>query len=194
MRFYNVNVESDDYVPAVKQIYAELGIKSVDMIFATDLFRYLNNPRATIRKTRKLIAHDGVLMIRDCDDSSRLAHPDPKGLLGEIIACSEKAPGMPNFHIGRELPNLIRDGGFKISDVQVDIYNTANLSFEEKEDFFLGSFGSRKSIAKQMLELDDTPNAITTRLIECIDEMEDLFYNSDFWYGESNLLFIAEKQ
>ncbi len=193
MKFYSIDLQTDQYVPGIKAIMEELGIDGFDIIFTSDLFRYLNNPMITIRNTRKLLKRNGMLIVRDCNDANKLAYPDEEGLLKSIVDYSEKAHGMPNFFIGRELPLLIQNGGFTICDIRLDLYNTVNLSYEEKEDFFLSTFGSRKSIAKQIIESGNAPKSDLNKLVEHIDEFENIFFGSNFWYSESNLIFIAKK-
>ena len=193
MKFYQADVQTEDYVPQMQAIMEQLGIDGFDLVFSSDLFRYLNNPQLTIRKTRKLLRSGGMLIIRDCDDSGKMAYPDEEKLLEGIITQAEKAPGMPNYRIGRELPLLVRNCGFRICDVMNDIQTTLNLSFEEKEEFFLSTFGSRKSIAKQILGKDVAKDSLQ-KLVEHIDRMEEIFYNADFWYSETNMLLLAEKQ
>jgi succinyl-CoA synthetase beta subunit len=89
---------------------------------------------------------------------------------------------------------MIRNSGFAICEVLTDICTTVNMTFEQKENFFISTFGSRKSIARQIAARDGVETEELTHLISYIDRMENLFYNTDFWYSESNLLFVAQKQ
>lgn len=193
MKFYQAELQTDDYTTTVRRIFDELGIDGVDMVFTTDLFRYLNNPGSVIRSTRKLLRKDGALIIRDCDDSNKMAYPDEGGVLDRITALCRNTPGMPNYYVGRELPLIIRNGGFKVCDVRLDINTTINMSFEEKEEFFFTTFGSRKSIARQMAERSPELKDSVDRLISSVDDLENIFYDMNFWYSESNLIFIAER-
>lgn len=192
MKFYAADVQSEDYVPKMKAILAELGIDGVDLVFTSDLFRYLTDPKCAIRSTRKLLCPDGMLIIRDCDDSNKLAYPDREQHLRAIVDNSNKAPGMPNYYIGRELPLLIRNCGFSICDIRMDIHTTINMRYEEKEEFYLSTFGSRKSIALQVMDSVSRKGELQN-LVSAIDKLEDSFYDSDFWYSESNLAFIAKR-
>ena len=193
MHFCQADVQSEEFVPTMKEIFASLGIEGVDLIFTSDLLRYLNVPQLTVRRCRKLLGPGGMLVIRDSDDSQKLACPDPEGLLKKITDNSYKAPGMPNYHIGRELPQLIRNGGFEICEILIDIHSTANLKYEEKEAFFLSTFGSRKNIALQVMERETVPRPDLKQIVECVDKLEEIYFNSDFWYSESNMVFIAAK-
>ena len=193
MHFFAVDVQEDTYVQEMQQIMDSLGISSFDIMFTSDIFRYLNNPRTTIRNTRKLLTRDGILLIRDGDDAGKLAYPDQERYLQAIVTNSEKAPGMPNYRIGRELPLMIRNSGFTLCDIRTDIHTTIQMSYEEKEEFFLSTFGSRKSIAKQALSSPINGKKELENLIAAIDHLENSFYDADFWYSESNLLFIAQK-
>ena len=193
MKFYAADVTDPGYVAQMKGILAELGIEGIDLAFTSDLFRYLNDPKAAIRSTRKLLCPDGMLIIRDCDDSNKLAYPDRERHLRTIVDNADKAPGMPNYYIGRELPLLIRNCGFAICDIRVDIHTTINMTYEEKEEFFLSTFGSRKSIALQVMDSQVSRKTELQSMISAIDRLEDSFYDADFWYSESNLAFIARK-
>lgn len=194
MKFYCADLQTGDYVKTVGEIFRELGISGADIIFTTDLFRYLNNPGAVIRSSRKLLNKDGMLIIRDCDDSNKMAHPDEDGALDKILSLCRSTEGMPNYYIGREMPLIIRNGGFNISDVRLDIHTTLNMSYEEKEEFFFTTFGSRKSIARQMAERNPAERSTVEELIAAIDSFEENFYDMNFWYSESNLIFIAGRE
>lgn len=100
---------------------------------------------------------------------------------------------MPNYYIGRELPLIIRNSGFKVCDIKIDLLTTVKMTFEEKEEFFIGTFGSRKNIAKQILEIEDSSKETVESFIKSIDKFEEIFYDLNFWYRESNLVFIAKK-
>lgn len=193
MQFFAADVQGDTYVSELRKIMESLGIDGFDMMFTSDIFRYLNNPRATIRSTRKLLTDDGILIIRDSDDANKIAYPDKEKYLQTIIEKTEKAPGMPNYRIGRELPLLIRNSGFTLCDIRTDIHTTIQMNYEEKEEFFLSTFGSRKSIAAQVLSSPINGKKELENLIAAIDNLENTFYNADFWYSESNLVFIAQK-
>ena len=193
MKFYQLDLQSADYVPYVQNVMRELGIDGIDIAFSSDLFRYLNNPALTMRNTRKLLRRDGMLIIRDCDDSNKMAYPDRDGILNEIVDISEKLTGMPNFYIGRELPLLIRNGGFDITDVRLDIESTINMTFEEKEDFFRSTFASRKNIANQIRESGSEQTDLIDRMSRSIDRFENIFFDMNFWYSESNMIFIGKK-
>ena len=193
MKFYQLDLQSADYVPTVQAVMEELGIDGIDIAFSSDLFRYLNNPALTMRNTRKLLHRDGMLIIRDCDDSNKMAYPDRENVLAEIVDTSEKLTGMPNFYIGRELPLLIRNGGFAITDVRLDIESTINMTFEEKEDFFRSTFTSRKNIAEQIRHSGSEQVEMIDRVCDAIDRFENMFFDMNFWYSESNMVFIGKK-
>jgi len=193
MQFFAMDVQADSYVPQMRKVMEQLGIEGIDLVFTSDIFSYLNNPRTTIRSTRKLLRSDGMLIIRGCDDSNKLAYPDPGNYLRAIVENARKAPGMPNYLIGRELPMLIRNSGFALCDIRMDIHTTIHMTYEEKEEFFLSTFGSRKNIALQILGSQVTRKTELQELIQAIDDLEDCFYDGDFWYSESNLAFIAQK-
>jgi len=104
MKFYEVDVEREDYLCKMNEIFSELDISGVDMIFSTELLRYLNNPGAFIRNSRKLLNKSGLFLIREGDDENKMAYPDPDNLLQRVISHSKAIQGMPNYNIGRELP------------------------------------------------------------------------------------------
>ena len=194
MKFYCVDVESSDYVCNIQKICREERIEGFDIVFSSNIMRFLNNPQACIRNTRRILRSGGMMILREGDDATKIAYPDPEGILRAIEQSSAKAPGMPNYTVGRELPGMIRNSGFVICDVLTDICTTVNMTFEQKENFFISTFGSRKSIARQIAARDGVETEELTHLISHIDRMENLFYNTDFWYSESNLLFVAQKQ
>lgn len=193
MKFYNVDIQGEDYITEINKIIEELDINGIDIVFVSDVFRYLNSVQTTIRNTRKLMKNGGYLIIRDCDDSNKIAYPDKKNILKEIVNTSINIQGMPNYFIGRDLPLIIANCGFKIKDIKVDLLTTIKMSFEEKEELFTGTFGGRKNIAKQILEIEDSSKEVVESLIKSIDKFEEIFYDLNFWYRESNLVFIAQK-
>lgn len=193
MKFYNIDIQGEEYVNDINKITNDLGIEGIDIVFVSDVFRYLNKVQTTVRNTRKILNNGGYLIIRDCDDSNKIAYPDKKNILKEIVNSSLSIQGMPNYYIGRELPLIIRNSGFKVCDIKIDLLTTVKMTFEEKEEFFIGTFGSRKNIAKQILEIEDSSKETVESFIKSIDKFEEIFYDLNFWYRESNLVFIAKK-
>lgn len=193
MKFYRVEIQSDTYVSTICGIMAELGISEIDIVFAADIFRYLNNAQTPLRNTRKLLRNGGFLLCKGCDDSKKMAYPDKENLLQSVLDSCSSLHGMPNYYIGKELPLMIQNAGFEIRGIKIDLLTTLNMSFEEKEKFFLGTFVRRKNIANHILVRDPSTKAEVDRLIGYIDSFEEIFYNTSFWYSESNLLFIAQK-
>ena len=195
MKFYEVDVEKDGYLFAMTTIFEELGISCVDMIFSTELLRYLNNPGAFIRNTRKLLSKNGLFLIREGDGENKMAHPDPDNLLQSVIARSQAINGMPNYRIGRELPLLLCNNGFSIFDILSDMQCTVGASFEEKEDFFKASFACRRTLAENIMA--NTSDEKTKRELEnfctLIRDFENIFYEVNFWYSEFRLICIGKK-
>jgi SAM-dependent methyltransferase len=193
MKFYRVEIQSDTYVSTICGIMAELGISEIDIVFAADIFRYLNNAQTPLRNTRKLLRNGGFLLCKGCDDSKKMAYPDKDNLLQSVLDSCSSLHGMPNYYIGKELPLMILNAGFEIRGIKIDLLTTLSMSFEEKEKFFLGTVVRRKNIANHILIRDPSTKAEVDRLIGYIDSFEEIFYNTSFWYSESNLLFIAQK-
>ena len=195
MKFYEVDVEKDDYLLRMSKIFEELGISHVDMVFSTELLRYLNNPGAFIRRSRKLLSKSGLFLIREGDDENKMAHPDPENLLQCIIATSQALNGMPNYRIGRELPLLFSNNGFSVFDIFSDMQCTVGASFEEKEDFFKASFACRATLAENIMKStkDEKVKHDIGEFCNLIHNFEDIFYEVNFWYSEFSLICIGKK-
>ncbi len=193
MKFYAVEIQNSTYVDNLRKILEENCIDAIDIVYCADVFRYFSNAQTSIRNTRRFIRSGGFLISKGGDDSKKMAYPDEDRLLDELIGCCRRLNGMPNYDIGKELPLFIQNAGFIIRDIKIDLMSTINMSFEEKEKLFIGTFVRRRNIAKQILARDPMAKAEVDRLIKAIDRFEEIFYNANFWYSESNLLFVAEK-
>ena len=193
MKFYQVELQCQSYAEKIRAILDENGIDEIDIVFAADLFRYLNCPQIPLRCTRKILRKGGFLICKGCDDSKKAAYPDPSDCLGKLLNSCRLLPGMPNYYIGKEMPILLANAGFRIKSIMTDIISTVNMSFEEKEELFLSSFTRRKNIANKILQRDPHTEPHVEKLLAEIDDFENIFYNTGFWYSDSTLLFIAQK-
>lgn len=194
MKFFEVDVEKDSYLPTMAKIFSELGIASVDMVFSTELLRYLNNPSAFIRNSRKLLNQGGMLLLREGDDENKMSYPDHENVLQSIIRKSSTLHGMPNYRIGRELPLLLGNNGFSVFDILSDMQCTVGLSFEEKEDFFKASFACRRTLAENLAAAKEgSEQREIDEFCALIDRFEAMFYEINFWYTEFSLLCIGKK-
>lgn len=194
MKFYNVEIQNKSYPDRIAEILKENGIEAVDIVFASDIFRYLNAPGMPIRGTRKFLRRGGYFICKGCDDSKKTAYPDGENILGKVLDACNALQGMPNYYIGKELPIMLQNSGFHIRNIMMHLISTVNMSFEEKEELFLGTFGRRKNIANQILRRDPNTKQKVEGLLNAIDEFEDIFYNMNFWYSEATFLYVAQKE
>ena len=193
MKFYAVEIQGYSYVDDIRAIMRDNGIDAIDIVYSADVFRYFNHVQAALRNTRKLLRGGGFLIAKGGDDSKKMAYPDEDNLLLDVVNACRRLRGLPNYYIAQELPLNMQNAGFTIRDIKIDLQSTINMSFEDKEKLFIGTFVRRKNIAKQILAHDPSTELEVEALIAAIDRFEDIFYNSNFWYSESNLLFVAQK-
>lgn len=190
MRFIEAELQEEDYPCRIRRAMEEDGFRQLDIVFASGLFRYLTDPMKVLKSTRRLMKSGGILILRDCDDGTATMHPDPEGRWAEVENRSEDTRGMPNYHVARELPTLLSKCGFEVVGVRLASINSPTLSYDEKEDWFLSSFGQRREIAKQALAAG---NREAEKLIRAIDRFEEVFFDRDLFFSESDLILLARK-
>lgn len=194
MKFYAVEIQSESYVERLRDILKENGIDAIDIVYCADVFRYFTNAQTCIRNTRKFMRAGGFLISKGGDDANKMAYPDEEHRLDDLLDACRRLNGMPNYDVGRELPLFIQNAGLYIREIKIDLMSTINMTFEEKENLFIGTFTRRKNIAKQILSRDPLARAEVERLISAVDRFEEIFYDASFWYSESNMLFVAQKK
>lgn len=190
MRFIEAELQKEDYPARIRGAMEEDGFRQLDIVFASGLFRYLTDPMKVLKSTRRLMKSGGILILRDCDDGTATMHPDPEGRWAEVENRSADTKGMPNYHVARELPTLLSKCGFEVVGVRLASLNSPTLSYDEKEDWFLSSFGQRREIAKQVLAAG---NREAEKLITAIDRFEEVFFDRDLFFSESDLILLARK-
>ena len=189
--FRKVDLEDPFFDEQLRDIMIELGIESFDIMFGALVFHHLKKPITVLKKLRRMISHDGYMVVRGSDDGSVIALNDD-GLTKKIVDKCQNTVGFSDRQNGRKLYNQLANAGYRNICLQTFLKDTSNKSIDERDELFFERFSYRINYFQKILAQD--PNNQQKRndylfMKYALEELEEMFSEHDFWYCEHD--FIA---
>ena len=194
--FVQLDLEGSDWTERLEETMRELNISKFDVIFSALMFHHLQHPEKVLKKIRKYLSDSGFLYIRTCDDDEIEAYPDENGLVKNTLLSTYQVSGMSDRIHGKKLYGQLYRSGYR--DIQIKSYyvTTAQMNVEERLRLFFDIFYWRKNRLKKQLNMDPANEDYLNEYslyCERMDEIEDLFYNPDFYFRVAGPIAIACK-
>lgn len=193
MIFETVDVESDDFETKLREIMDRLDITHIDIVFSALTLLHLKNPDRVLRKLRGLMEKGSYIILRGSDDGSKLCYPGTE-LMESIIKKSLSLKGASDRFNGRKLFAQLSNAGYR--DVKMFSFMTdlSQFPFDERESLFEESFSYRIDNFKRAL--DANPDGEKEKedyewMKEALEEFENMFFKTDFWYCEYDYVGIG---
>ncbi len=133
--FFNLDVESPDFLPSLRKIMKEEGIEGFDIIYLSFVLMHLQNPDALLLKLKKLLNDDGTLVVVEPDDSLSFLCPDEEGLLKGFMEILDKDKYSGNRRLGREIEIKLIDCGYQVALPVYSIHG-AFADKQKKDDIY----------------------------------------------------------
>lgn len=193
--YYVTDIESDEFDEKIQAIMCENQIEKFDVIYIALVLHHLKEPLNFLKKVRKLLSKDGIVIVRGSDDGSKLAYND-NGLMKNIIELTLSVPDVSDRYNGRKIFSQLKKSGFADVDVFSYMRDISSLDFEERENLFNESFSYRINYVKREYEAD--PHSTQKRnnfldMEELLAKFQERFYDSTFWYCEYDYIAVAKK-
>ena len=196
MKGYTYDLESITFSDDLETIRKENNIDKFDIIYSSLCFHHLNSPKRVLKNLRPFLKQDGYIVIRTCDDGQDVFHPDPKGLIRQVLDRSEAPPGMSNRHNGREMPEILFKSGYKDIVRHDNSIDTLGKTPEERNIMFQNSFNWRKNYYRRYMDFADNKEQALSEyqwISEALDEIEDMYSDSLFYYCYITPTYVAKR-
>lgn len=190
-KYYHANIESDDFLDQMSNIMEENKIAKFDCIFLALVIHHLGDPKKALRKLRKLLKPNGVIIVRGSDDKSKLCSDTE--LLNQIIDKTLMQSGVSDRLNGRKIFTQLETTGLKNIKIYSFARDTSTLDWEEKTCLFNESFSYRINYFKKNLDREQTNKALCEfkEMEKLLAKFEDRFYDPDFWYCEYDYIGVG---
>lgn len=193
--FTNIEVESDEFEAKMKEYMERQGIPGFDLVIATLVLRHLKDPALAIARIKKFIKKQGYLYIREQDDGSLVSYGD-KGLINKIIHRHSSLPGVSDHYYGRKVYAHLYEAGFQNIVSHSVIRDIVNKNENERMAIFYTQFVKRKNFITFLLSQDPSDIFLCNTLDwfeVALKKLKDYFLQPDFYFSETDYIFLAKK-
>ena len=193
-KFYQLDVESEDFEERLGGIMEENGIGAFDLVNVLSLLSYLTKTSHLFKVLKKYAAPGSHVVVRNIDDGLNIAFPDENGDFRKALGLLQLCVSNGYRFDGRQIYNILQIRGYKDIVLENLVINTVGMTTEEKEAFFVTVFGfARKGIKD---ELTAHPDSIDLQekyqwLMQVYDKLEEKFMNPAFFLNFGFMIYTA---
>lgn len=194
--YETLDLESKDYKQRLRELMDKYDIPSFNLIFGAYLLQHLKDPIKLLRGLREFLDDDGYVIFRNSDDGSFISEGD-NGLIEKINAKYNNSPGVSNRTLGRKLYYYLYTTGYRDIKTFGWFRNLSDCDFDERQAIFKERFGMRRMYYAKALENDPYNVDLKSDLgwmDYALEQLEELFGNQSFWYGETLICALAKKK
>ena len=204
IRFYAADVESAEFSDKIYNImhsveqYISDGsvIEQFDVINISMLLLHLKSECSLLRKLRRILKPDGIIIIKDIDDGINFAYPDDQGIFDRIYAICDHNETSGERKNGRQIYTNLYRAGFRRIKLLKSGFSTIGLDYEEKEAFWgmyfkfiLGDIQWMRDKYPGNLDIAEDCEWYTNNY----DSIFDAFMRDDFVFSLGFQLYTAQK-
>ena len=194
VKFYQMDVECDDFEEKLLEIMDENDIEAFDFINVLALLSYLNKTSRLFKNIKKVAAPGSVIVVRNIDDGLNMAFPDDNGDFKKAMSLLQLCVSNGYRFDGREIYNVLQIRGYKDIVLENLAINTVGMTVEEKEAFFITVFGFAKKGIKD--EIIAHPEDLDLQekyqwLMSVYDKLEEKFMNPAFFLNFGFMIYSA---
>ena len=194
VKFYQLDVECDDFVERVQEIMDENDIEAFDFVNVLSLLSYLTKTSHLFKNIKKISSEGSVIIVRNIDDGLNMAFPDEDGDFKKAMGLLQLCVSNGYRFDGRQIFNILQIRGYKDIVCENLAINTVGMSTEDKEAFFVTVFGFAKKGIKD--ELIAHPDSIDLQekyqwLTQVYDKLEEKFMNPAFFLNFGFMIYSA---
>ncbi len=197
INFFSVDVESDVLEDLIDQILMEQNMDNFNIIHISMLLLHLKNPYKLLKRIRKYLSNDGMIIIKDIDDGYNIAYPDDGGEFAKAIALCNIDPYAGYRQSGRQIYTQLSRSGYKNIKLEKCGLTTIGMDYDERSALFDTYFSfivneieilSKENPNDRMLAADNEWFQKNYDLLEEKFQDESLFFSLGF------MLFTAYKK
>ena len=190
--FFQMDLESDDFLVNLTSKLSCLNIEKVDIVFMALTLHHLKEPNKLLFRLYDIFSNDGRIIIRGSDDGGKLCYPE-SDLMDELLKRYNKLVNSVSDRCnGRKLYKQLLDTGYLNVRMMYQITDTCEKSRAEKVNFYKVGFGFREVRLNEIAEKNPNNQEIQKDVewqLKALAHIKELFGKRDFWY--SNVSYIA---
>ncbi len=194
--FYAADAEGADFEERIAEAMKNEGIEKFDIINIAMLLLHLKSECSLLRKLRRLLKPNGIIVIRDIDDGINFAYPDYDGSFERIYKICENNETSGERRNGRQIYTNLYRAGFRKIELVKSGFSTIGLDYEEKEAFWgmyfkfiLGDIQWMHSKYPQNLAIEED----CEWYLERYDDLFEEFMKDDFVFSLGFQIYTAQK-
>ena len=188
---YNQNTREQD----VRRVMLAQGVGGFDFVNIAMAVMDMKNPFKELKWLKNVLNPGAVILVRDVDDGIVMAYPDRSGLFEKIKSFYSKDPMSGSRKSARQIFGTLKKIGAQNIRTELCGVNSASMDFKEKKKMFEAWFSFipndfRQAYAKQPDNADF--GEIIEWLNEYYDDVEESFFDDDFFFISGYMIFTAE--
>lgn len=192
--FYQMDVESPDFIDEIKNIMDERGIDGFDFINILAVMSHLKSPYHVLKSLRKICKKGAVVFIRNIDDGLNFVYPDENQMFERSFNMLSKCDTTGYRYSGRELFTLLHRSGYKDIVYEKMGINSALMDYSEKDALFETIFRFLKNGIDATAENNPYNQEIIAErdwLEEHYEQLEECFLAADTFVNFGFLIVTA---
>lgn len=194
IKFYQGDVESDDFEEQLEQVMEENDIEAFDFVNVLALLSYLHKPSQLFKIIKKYCAPNSVILVRNIDDGLNVAYPDDNGDFKKALSLLQLCTSNGYRFDGRQIFTILQNRGYKDITLENLSISTVGMSAEEREAFFITVFGFAKKGIKDEILLSPDDLDLQDKykwFMDIYDKLEEEFMNPAFFMNFGFLIYTA---
>lgn len=195
--FYNIDLESEDFILKFEEILEEQNIYKFNVINISMVLLHLKAPYKILKGLRKYLSDDGVLIIKDIDDGFNVAYPDEKCEFARVVDICRKNETSGFRESGRQIYTLLSRTGYKKVKLEKQGLSTVGMDYEQRSALFDTYFSFVLEDLKIMKERYPEDKRILSDYSwyqKTYDELEEKFQDDAFFFSLGFMIFTAQKK
>lgn len=195
--FYKFSLESEDFEYELENILTEQGIKNFNVINISMVLLHLKSPYKLLKRLRKFLSDDGIVIVKDIDDGLNLAYPDDNGDFARVVEICKKDEIAGFRESGRQIHTLLSRAGYKKVKLEKMGLSTVGMDYEERlalfDTYFSFILEDLKILIKQYPD-DKRIEAEYQWYSKSYDDLEERFQDNAFFFSLGFMIYVAHKR
>lgn len=196
IRFYEQNVEDEDFAEKLEEYMDEMGIDSFNVVNISMLILHLKSPYKMLKAIRRYLERGATVIVKDIDDGFNVAYPDEDGSIQRIYNICKKSRTSGYRNSGRQIYTLLMRAGYRDVRFERMGISTPGMDYEKRSALFDTYF----SFILEELKIyvrehpDDRRAAKDLEWYDKIyEDLEARFQDDNFFFNLGFVLFSAKK-
>ena len=193
--FYQMDVESPDFIDNLRDVMDEEGIDGFDWINILAVMSHLKSPYQVLKNLRKVCNRGATVFIRNIDDGISFVYPDEDMKFERSFNMIAKCDTTGYRYSGRELFTLLHRSGYRDIVYERMSINSATMDYTEKEAFFDTIFLFLRNSVNVTAANNPSNMEIQTEkewLDENFETLEEQFLATDTFVNFGFLIVVAK--